>query len=138
MINMTLINILSKEITNTTIEIEFKINPEHNVFKGHFPGNPIVPGVLEMQIAETILLDSLSIKATLFNVSNVKFSKPIYPNNISLYLCQISYTINEGFLECTIFIKGNFVIYMSMQCKYKIESKHNFKEKLKKEEINKT
>lgn len=121
MIDKTLINIFSKGITINTLEIEFKINPEHIVFKGHFPNNPIVPGVLEMQIAENILLDSLSINAKLFSVSNVKFSKPIYPNNISLYTCLINYSINENLIDCVIFIKDNFSTYMSMYCNYKIE-----------------
>jgi 3-hydroxymyristoyl/3-hydroxydecanoyl-(acyl carrier protein) dehydratase len=74
-----------------------------------------------MQIAKMILLDSLEIKATLFNISNVKFSKPIYPNNSNSYLCQISYLINEGFLECVIFIKDSSFTYMSMQCKYTLK-----------------
>lgn len=29
--------------------VEFDVNPENEVFKGHFPGNPIFPGVLQME-----------------------------------------------------------------------------------------
>lgn len=124
MTNKRLINIFSRELTSNNIEIGFKINPEHIVFKGHFPDNPIVPGVLEMQVAEMFLLESLLIDAKLFSISNVKFSRPIFPNNNNSYLCQINYLINEGFLECVIFIKDCSFTYMSMQSKYKIENKH--------------
>lgn len=37
-----------------TVDSKYKavisINEQHDVFKGHFPGNPIMPGVCMMQI----------------------------------------------------------------------------------------
>jgi 3-hydroxyacyl-[acyl-carrier-protein] dehydratase len=55
------------------------INEKHEVFKGHFPGNPIMPGVCMMQIikelAEQITGSSLFMKS----LSNVKFMALINP-----------------------------------------------------------
>lgn len=79
MANSTLISIISKETANNTAEIGFKINPDHIVFKGHFPGSPIVPGVLEMQIAEMLIVEVLAIQIKLHQVSNVKFLKTHLP-----------------------------------------------------------
>jgi 3-hydroxyacyl-[acyl-carrier-protein] dehydratase len=57
------------------------INAEHEVFKGHFPGNPIMPGVCMMQIIKE-LTEEIS-KNSLFmqSLSNVKFMALINPFN---------------------------------------------------------
>jgi 3-hydroxyacyl-[acyl-carrier-protein] dehydratase len=57
------------------------INAEHEVFKGHFPGNPIMPGVCMMQIIKE-LTEEIS-KSSLFmqSLSNVKFMALINPFN---------------------------------------------------------
>lgn len=57
------------------------INKEHEVFKGHFPGNPIMPGVCMMQIIKE-LTEHIS-ESSLFmqSLSNVKFMALINPFN---------------------------------------------------------
>lgn len=57
-------------------------------FKGHFPNNPIVPGVVIIeamaQTAGVVVSESLSKdedKSVLFmSISKAKFRKPVYPN----------------------------------------------------------
>lgn len=34
-----------------------KINASHTIFDGHFPNNPITPGVVQLQITKEILED---------------------------------------------------------------------------------
>jgi len=55
------------------------INEQHDVFKGHFPGNPIMPGVCMMQIIKE-LTEQIS-ESSLFmqSLSNVKFMALINP-----------------------------------------------------------
>ena len=39
--------ILSSESSDSTIwTIQVKLNPGHPVYQGHFPGHPVVPGVV--------------------------------------------------------------------------------------------
>lgn len=58
-----------------------EINAAHEVFKGHFPDNPIMPGVCMMQIIKEIT-EQIS-KNSLFmqSLSNVKFMALINPFN---------------------------------------------------------
>lgn len=55
------------------------INDKHDVFKGHFPDNPIMPGVCMIQIikelSETITQSNLTIQT----LSNAKFMAIINP-----------------------------------------------------------
>ncbi|MEP7278535.1 MAG: 3-hydroxyacyl-ACP dehydratase, partial [Bacteroidota bacterium] len=47
--------IVSPVIEPENIRAILKINPDHAIFKGHFPGQPVVPGVCMMQIVKELM-----------------------------------------------------------------------------------
>lgn len=55
------------------------INPAHEIFKGHFPGNPIMPGVCMMQITKDLVEEITNVKLFMKKCSNVKFMAIINP-----------------------------------------------------------
>lgn len=57
------------------------INEKHDVFKGHFPGNPIMPGVCMMQIIKEITEQISESSLFMQSLSNVKFMALINPFN---------------------------------------------------------
>lgn len=57
------------------------INEEHEVFKGHFPGNPIMPGVCMMQIIKELTEQISASSLFMQSLSNVKFMALINPFN---------------------------------------------------------
>ncbi|GIQ58943.1 3-hydroxyacyl-ACP dehydratase [Flavobacterium collinsii] len=72
--------VLSEEkIGDSKYTIAILVNEKHEVFKGHFPGNPIMPGVCMIQIIKE-LTESIT-KSTLMiqTLSNVKFMALINP-----------------------------------------------------------
>lgn len=54
-------------------------NPEHAIFKGHFPGNPVVPGVCMMEIVKELLQQQVKVPLMLQSTGNVKFLQLITP-----------------------------------------------------------
>ncbi len=64
-----------------TVHATIKLNKDHEVFKGHFPGNPILPGVCTIQIIKELTEKAFSKKLFLSMVSNVKFMAIINPEN---------------------------------------------------------
>lgn len=60
-----------------------RLNPSHDVFKGHFPGNPILPGVCMIQIMKEILMDQLSGNLLFENLDSIKFLSVINPERDS-------------------------------------------------------
>jgi 3-hydroxyacyl-[acyl-carrier-protein] dehydratase len=55
------------------------INEKHDVFKGHFPGNPIMPGVCMMQIIKELTEQLTNTTLVMQGLSNVKFMALINP-----------------------------------------------------------
>ena len=76
-----------RKLKNATGVKTFTIND--NFFKGHFPEQPVVPGVIlvEMMAQTAAALIAYSIKEETFdkivylmNIDNTKFRKPVFPN----------------------------------------------------------
>lgn len=55
------------------------INEKHEVFNGHFPGNPIMPGVCMMQIIKELTERITDKQLLMQSLSNVKFMALINP-----------------------------------------------------------
>ena len=63
---------MNKE-TPVEFSVGIKINPDHNIFKGHFPGQPIVPGVTYIEMIREIMELVIKKKLLLKEASNIKF-----------------------------------------------------------------
>ncbi|MCA6067459.1 3-hydroxyacyl-ACP dehydratase [Chryseobacterium sp. RG1] len=58
---------------------QINLNKDHDIFKGHFPGNPVTPGVCMMQIVKELTEEFTGKKLFLKTASNVKFMAIINP-----------------------------------------------------------
>lgn len=63
--------------------------------KGHFPGNPLVPGVIQCEImaqsCALLVKDEIVGKTTLYSgIDNVRFKNPVRPGD----LCEITAKLN--------------------------------------------
>lgn len=78
-----------KDLVGTDIHAKYTTREDHPIFQGHFPGHPILPGVVQVemmaQAAGFVLhliyddITKLNIDVALLSVSSAKFRKPIYP-----------------------------------------------------------
>lgn len=56
-----------------------RLNPRHPIFSVHFPGNPIVPGVCQLQLVGELLEIHLGRRLYLNQVKNVKYLSVLTP-----------------------------------------------------------
>ena len=73
------------------------INKGHEIFKGHFPGNPVMPGVCMIQIIKELTEEVVGKTLFLSVSSNIKFMAIINPEihpDLTLIL-DISRSENE-------------------------------------------
>lgn len=64
---------------NGSFTANILLNKNHDIFKGHFPGNPVTPGVCMMQIIKELTEEFIGRKLFLKTASNVKFMAIINP-----------------------------------------------------------
>jgi len=71
------------------------INEKHEIFKGHFPGNPIMPGVCMMQIIKELIEEVTGSSLIMQSLSNVKFMALINPEVTPELQIELDITVND-------------------------------------------
>lgn len=79
---------------NLTATIYF--HPEHEIFQGHFPGQPVVPGVCMVQIVKEMMEEALGYKLLFRKGHQIKFLKLIVPDTAQVIMIHISWKEAEG------------------------------------------
>ncbi|SHI61285.1 3-hydroxyacyl-ACP dehydratase [Pseudozobellia thermophila] len=74
-----LYDIKAFDINEDIITASVWLNKDHEVFEGHFPGNPIMPGVCMMQMIKELTEKAIDRELFLSVASNVKFMAIINP-----------------------------------------------------------
>lgn len=89
------------EITHVDSEITAKISldPTHEIFKGHFPGNPIMPGVCMMQVIKELTEEVLKVDLFLQTSTNIKFMAKINPDTNPDLLINITFSKEDGIIK---------------------------------------
>ncbi|MDH7446733.1 3-hydroxyacyl-ACP dehydratase [Aquimarina sp. 2201CG14-23] len=71
------------------------LNPDNEVFKGHFPGNPVTPGVCMLQIIKELTENRVGRSLFLKKASNVKFMAVINPEKTPDLIITNDFTDSE-------------------------------------------
>ena len=74
-----LYKVISTENTDKGILSKVHLNKDHAIFKGHFPGNPVMPGVCMIQIIKELTEEATGKNLFLAVSSNIKFMAIINP-----------------------------------------------------------
>lgn len=74
-----LYKVVSTEKTDNGILTKVHLNKDHAIFKGHFPGNPVMPGVCMIQIIKELTEEAVGRDLFLSVSSNIKFMAIINP-----------------------------------------------------------
>ncbi len=97
----------AKEVNATIV-----LNAKHKVYDGHFADNPVVPGVIQLQIAKEVLEQAHNRSLFMGSITQVKYLVPIVPDaNIELSI-SISYQfIDENKIKTNIIVSSGDVIF---------------------------
>ena len=71
--------IVSQESGEGKLTGVLEFDPGHAIFKGHFPGVPVVPGVCMMQMVKEMLENSIGSETRLGKAMSIKFLSLINP-----------------------------------------------------------
>ena len=89
-------NISNLEIIGFDIKADLLINTSHKIFEGHFPGQPVVPGVCMMQMVKEIMEQVMGKKTDLIKAYEMKFLAIIDPRQNNIISATLKYVIEEN------------------------------------------
>lgn len=69
-------------IENAGNVVRIQLRPESAIFKAHFPGNPIMPGVCQVGIIGEVVETMCGCALTLREVKNLKFVEVMKPESV--------------------------------------------------------
>lgn len=78
--NLYTIISLDKE-NDESFKIGVSLNKDHAIFKGHFPGQPILPGVCMIEMVKEILSEIKQKPYKLKGADNIKYLRLVDPNS---------------------------------------------------------
>jgi 3-hydroxyacyl-[acyl-carrier-protein] dehydratase len=67
------------QISPTKMSVKISLNPEHPIYKGHFPNVPIAPGVCLIQMIKEVLMHIQDAKLLLEEGDNIRFLAIVNP-----------------------------------------------------------
>ncbi len=96
MLKDTLFKITSSEHRENVIHVNLEVNKDSEIFEGHFPGHPVLPGACMLQILKEVLEGELNIRFRLKRADHIKFLSLIVPENNSIIQLNLSYSSEDN------------------------------------------
>jgi len=120
--NLYKILLLEKDSNGYMVKAQIELNPGHPIFDGHFPGNPVLPGVCTVQIIREILEQVMDKPLWMTGATNIKYLGFIVPTNQPRveYVLQLKHT-DEGVLTCSASVLSNGTAVCSFKGEFRAE-----------------
>ena len=100
---MLLIDEVSELVPGDHIVATFWVDPQREIFKGHFPGDPVLPGVYTVeataQATDLVLMTKPAYAGNVplfLGINNVKFRKKVVPGDTLLFKVELIAPIRHG------------------------------------------
>jgi 3-hydroxyacyl-[acyl-carrier-protein] dehydratase len=87
--------VISIEPSDGKIIAKIAVNPQSEIFKGHFPNQPVVPGACMLQLVKDVLEDGLKKQLQLIKAEQLKFIAMLVPGDEQDLILDIAYKILE-------------------------------------------
>jgi 3-hydroxyacyl-[acyl-carrier-protein] dehydratase len=112
MLKHKLYTIVRKE--NNAVRI--RLNPESAILKGHFPGNPITPGVCQVGIVGEVAGDICGVELSLIEVKILKFIEILRPSDgdVAVVFDKLDQSDNTVVAKGTVMSEGRVFTKFSL------------------------
>ena len=115
------------EISDTSITGLKYVSPDETYFKGHFPGRPVMPGVLQIeamaQVGGVLVLSTFSDPEnylTFFaRIENAKFKRTVVPGDVLIFKLELLSPIRRGIshMIARAYVNGELTTEAEMKAK---------------------
>ncbi|GAB2986760.1 hypothetical protein GCM10027049_28110 [Mucilaginibacter puniceus] len=122
MLTDPIFKILSINSTEGLISAALEVNVNHEIFNGHFPEQPVVPGACMVQLVKDVLEKRLNATLQLKIANNLKFLELIAPQLTTHLQLKLAYTIEDELVKVHGDLVAEDVIYFKFQGMYSLLS----------------
>lgn len=84
------------EQSDENVTATVKLHKGHDIFKGHFPGNPVMPGVCMIQIIKELTEKAVDKELFLVTSSNIKFMAIINPEKNDTLVLKLNISEDDN------------------------------------------
>jgi 3-hydroxyacyl-[acyl-carrier-protein] dehydratase len=111
------------ENSNDTVKASLEINRDHEILKGHFPDQPVVPGVVMMQIIKELVEQHHHQSLMITEADQVKFLSIINPVENNKVDATISMIKNDAGVTINATLAAGTLIYFKLKAVLKAVGK---------------
>lgn len=106
-----------KEVNDNDVVYSIRQNKSNEIFKAHFPGNPITPGACQIEIAKELCEKHFERKLCIKSIKNVKFISLITPIENEFLKFKFTFSMNENTISAKVQIisDGNICSKISFE-----------------------
>jgi len=115
-----LFQIVDFETTESGFSATIKLLPGHIIYAGHFPGHPVTPGVVQLQIVHELMENHLSNGLQLIGIDECKFLKIINPEEQDRIQISVLHNTDNSLIHVKASGKCESVIFFKLKGSYKI------------------
>ena len=111
-----LFTIISQELQEGLSAYRVKIHPEWPIYKAHFPGHPITPGVCIVQMAQELLQLLLQRELVLRYAKNIKYVAIVSPEEVTELTVSFAKIeqLPDGNLKVQVLVADGDTLYTKM------------------------
>ncbi len=95
-------------------EVSVAVNDGHDIFKGHFPERPILPGVCMVHLMQRILQSMHGGPLVMDSARSIKFLAPVDPGVAHILLCKLELQREDGIVKSEGSIMAGDIVVMKM------------------------
>jgi 3-hydroxyacyl-[acyl-carrier-protein] dehydratase len=103
---------------NGRLRAVLRINPGHSIFDGHFPGQPVVPGVCMIQIVKELLMTVTGEEPLLKGGDIFKFLAILDPTKNDRVNADITYENDEAGLHVQASLFYEQSVYLKLKARF--------------------
>ncbi len=121
MLENDLYTIMNMEAGNGSVKAELEIDAANKIFEGHFPGQPVTPGVCMMQMVKEITEKVIGTPTQLIRADEMKFLSIIDPTRNNRILAEIKYAIEDDKAMVTASLSKDTTIHFKFKGSFRLQ-----------------
>lgn len=121
MLENSLYTINNKESVENMFRVGISLNAGHEIYKAHFPGNPITPGVCLLQMSLELINSQFGGQFRFIQAKSIKYLKVISPVKNPSIEYIIRHSMEDGLILTDITIQAGDTTFTKISATYKPE-----------------